>query len=174
MVARLLPDHTLAIDPGEISSDLADKDGPNLCPTPGPDKPGRPGAVGEKDKDYEDQINLLVNPDNPTPRGYGYQFFNPKNGRWVYIDDCQHKTGIRVEIKGEYTGLLSFPEGRREMAQDWLDQSYRQIQVREGFGLMWVFAQKSDADFAKALFAFHGEGRERIDIQDVPRVGDVK
>jgi hypothetical protein len=30
VVARLLPDNTLVIDPAEVSSDLADRDGPNL------------------------------------------------------------------------------------------------------------------------------------------------
>jgi hypothetical protein len=66
VVARLLADGTVAVDPAEVSSDLADKDGPNLCPTPEPDKYGRGPVDGEKDKDYEDQIKLLVNPDNPS------------------------------------------------------------------------------------------------------------
>jgi hypothetical protein len=39
---------------------------------------------------------------------------------------------------------------------------------------MWVFAQKSSADFARDQFVTQGKGRERIDVQDVPRVGAVK
>jgi hypothetical protein len=174
VVARLLPDETLVIDPGEISSDLADKDGPNLCPTPGPDKPGRSGPGGEKDKDYEDQIKLLVNPDNPTPRGYGYQFFNPVTGQWVFIDDCQHRTRTRVEIKSEYERLLSFPSIRTSVTDQWLDQSARQLKVSKGFGVTSVFAEKSSAEIAKNLFAAAKDGRERINVWDEARVGAMK
>ena len=133
VVARLLPDGTLVIDPAQVSSDLADRDGPNLCPTPEKDKPGRGDVTGEKDKDYEDQIKRLVNPDNPTPRGYGYNFFNPETGRWVLIDDCQHKTGARVEIKSEYDQLLNYKWGVASLTKGWLNQSLRQVQASQGF-----------------------------------------
>lgn len=169
VVARLLPDGTLAIDPAEVSSDLADKDGPNLCPKPEPDKYGRGEVRGAKDKDYEDQIKLLVNPDNPTPRGYGYKFWDPVDNKWVYIDDCQHRTGIPVEVKSEYEGLRSFQRGDQQVTYDWLDQSRRQLNATEGFPLVWVFALKSDHDFARELFNVTGDGREHIVTITIPR-----
>jgi hypothetical protein len=174
VVARLLPDGTLAIDPGEVSADLADKDGPNLCPTPGKDKPGRAGPPGERDKDYEDQIKRLVNPDNPTPRGYGYQFFNPITQKWVYVDDCQHRTGGRVEIKGDYDDLLDFEPGVISQTKDWLRQSLAQVQSSKGFPVIWVFAQQNSSDFARELFRKAGGGRETIAIGVVPRLGEPR
>ncbi len=173
VVARLLPDGTLAIDPAQVSDDLADKDGPNLCPTPVPDKAGRVGLVGEKDKDYEDQIKRLVNPDNPTPRGYGYRFYNPETGRWVYIDDCQHQSGMRVEIKGDYDGLLSFEPGENSVAKDWLDQSGRQIAVSRGSPLLWVFSQPGNRDFARKLFDDQKDERMGIGTISISRLGKL-
>jgi hypothetical protein len=171
VVARLLPGDTLVIDPAAVSSDFADRDGPNLCPSPETDKYGRGGAGGEKDKDYEDQIKLLVNPDNPTPRGYGYKFYNPQTGQWVYMDDCQHKTGLRVEIKGEYDDLLAFPGGKDSLTEDWLKQSRNQIQANENFPVMWVFAQHELANFARNIFNGAKDGQKRIQIRVVPRMG---
>ncbi len=171
VVARMLPDYTLVIDPAEVSSDLADKEGPDLCPMTSKDKPGRPGAGGEKDKDYEDQIKRLVNPDNPTPRGYGYKFFNPVTGEWVFIDDCQHQTGARVEMKGDYDDLLSFDAAKTTQTNKWLDQSLRQVQASEGFPVIWIFAQRGSSDFARKLFDDAGNGRERIATGVVPRMG---
>ncbi len=168
-VARLLPDGTLVIDPAEVSSDLADKDGPNLCPKPEVDKAGRGELLGAKDKDYEDQIKQLVNPDNPTPRGYGYKFWDPQGENWVFIDDCQHRTGARVEIKSEYDGLLSFDRGEDNIRRDWLDQSARQLNVSVGFSLLWIFAQKNSRDYARNLFVGAGKGRERIITETIPR-----
>jgi hypothetical protein len=171
VVARLLPDGTLAIDPAKVSSDLADKDGPNLCPTPVPDKLGRVGPVGEKDKDYEDQIKQLVNPDNPTPRGYGYSFYDPERGANVFIDDCQHQTGMRVEIKSEYDDLLQYEWGRNSLAEDWLEQSKNQLSVSKRSPLTWVFAQKGSADFTADLFSKGENGQKRIVVTDIPRFG---
>lgn len=176
VVATLLPDETLAIDPGAVSNDLADKDGPNLCPKPEKDKEGRVGPVGESDKDYEDQIKRLVNPDNPTPRGYGYNFFNPVTGRPVFIDDCQHKSGNPFEMKRGYLGLLSFPAGRQSLQTDWLDQSERQLNATQGRQLFWIMSKQDSADFARSIFnnkdAGGGNGRENIIIKVVPRTGE--
>lgn len=175
IVARELPDGTVAVDPAEVSSDLADKDGPNLCPKPVPDKYGRGPVDGEKDKDYEDQIKLLVNPDNPTPRGYGYQFWDDSRGKWVVIDDCQHQTGMRVEAKGGDDGPLNFPQGRNSTRDEWLDQSRRQLNVSRGFELTWVFAKQTNADFATEIFnEDENDERRRIHIRVIPRLGGAQ
>jgi hypothetical protein len=79
VVGRVLPDGTIAIDTAAVSSDLQDEDEPKLCPAPGKDKDG-----GEPGRDYEDHVKRQVNPDNPTPRGLGYQLANPENGQLVF------------------------------------------------------------------------------------------
>lgn len=172
VVARELPDGTVAVDPAEVSSDLADKDGPNLCPKPVPDKLGRGDIDGEKDKDYEDQIKLLVNPDNPTPRGYGYAFWDADREKWVIVDDCQHRTGMRVEAKGDYEWALGEAWGERSLTAQWLNQSGRQLNVSKGFELTWVFSQNNAKDFADRIFSKDKEDeRNRINTVVIPRLG---
>jgi hypothetical protein len=171
VVARLLPDQTLVIDPGAVSSDLADKDGPNLCPKPEKDKPGRTGAKGDWDKAYEDQIKALINPDNPTPRGYGYAFYNPNSGKFVLIDDCQHSTGDVFEIKRDYSDLLDEEWGKESLTYKWLDQSKRQVDATQGRLLFWIFSQRDAADFARKLFIDTKDDRVKITIYVIPRTG---
>ena len=171
IVGRELDDGTLAIDPAEVSDDLADKDGPNLCPKPVPDKPGRGPEDGERDRDYEDQIKRLINPDNPTPRGYGYAFWDPIRDKWVVIDDCQHKTGNRFEMKGDYEWALDQVWGPGSIKTKWLDQSGRQLNASKGFELTWVFSQQSSADFAAKIFSEKpNDERNRINISVIPRL----
>jgi len=63
-----------------------------------------------------------INHDNPTPCGWGYQLPNPeKNGNPVYFDDCQQSTGMMVEAKGNYAGVLSFEPSRSENSAEWLE-----------------------------------------------------
>lgn len=52
-----------------------------------------------------------INPDNPTPRGFGVQLPNPEGGPPVYYDDCQRRTGMLIEAKG--TGYAE-PIGRKD------------------------------------------------------------
>ena len=67
VVGRVLPSSTVAFDPAAISAELLKEDEPRLCPAPGPDKPGG----SEKGRDYEDYVKKFINPENPTPRGWG-------------------------------------------------------------------------------------------------------
>jgi hypothetical protein len=98
IVGRVLPDGTIAIDIAAVSTDLVQDDEPKLCPAPGPDRVGG----SEIGRDYEDYVKSIVNPENPTPRGWGFQLPNPEqNGALVYYDDCQQSTGMMVEAKGE-------------------------------------------------------------------------
>jgi hypothetical protein len=104
VVGRVLPSGSVAIDPAAIFPDLIKDDEPKLCPAPGPDRPGG----SEKGRDYEDYVKKFINPENPTPRGWGFQLPNLKQGgALVYHDDCQHSTGMMAEIKGEYAGVLA-------------------------------------------------------------------
>lgn len=168
VVGRTLPGRSVVIDPAAISSDLVDQDEPKLCPAPGPDKPGG----SEPGRDYEDYVKTVVNPDNPTPRGLGYQLPNTKqDGTLVYYDDCQHATGMMVEAKGNYAGVLAFPQGEASIAEDWLDQSSAQIAASGGRTVRWYFAEPAVADFARKLFENFGGGRDRIEIVVLPWPG---
>jgi hypothetical protein len=168
IVGRALAGGSVVIDPAAISSDLVDEDEPKLCPAPGPDKPGG----SERGRDYEDYVKKVVNPDNPTPRGLGYQLPNPqKGGRLTNYDDCEHTTGTMVEAKGEYEGVLAFPQGNSSVADDWIDQSGDQVAASGGRPIRWYFAEAASADFARELFESSRGGRERIEIVVLPWPG---
>ena len=109
-------------------------------------------------------------PDNPTPRGYGYNFWDPDRGAWVMLDDCQHRTGNPFEFKSEYDGPLSFFPGEDNVTKDWLDQSERQLNATKGRALTWVFALESDRDHAAEIFSEAGKGREEINLLQIPRL----
>ncbi len=158
----LLPDGSIAIDTAAVSADLAQDDQPKLCPAPAPDRPGG----SEIGRDYEDYVKSVVNPDNPTPRGWGYQLSNPEqNGAPVYYDDCQQSTGMMVEAKGGYSGVLAFQQGRDSVSADWLHQSAAQIAASGGRPIRWYFAEPETEAFAKKLFESAGGGRARIETQ---------
>jgi hypothetical protein len=162
VVGRVLPNGTIAIDTAAVSGDLQDDDEPKLCPAPGKDKDS-----GERGRDYEDYVKREVNPDNPTPRGMGYQLVNPENGNPVFYDDCQQKTGKMVEAKGPgYAGILSFDKGKENLEKEWLAQSARQIAAAGGRSIRWYFAEPKAAAFAREIFT--GGGRENIEIIDLP------
>jgi hypothetical protein len=162
IIGRALPDGTIAIDTAAVSADLAQDDQPKLCPAPGPDRPGG----SERGRDYEDYVKSVVNPDNPTPRGWGYQLPNPEqNNAPVYYDDCQQSTGMMVEAKGEYAGVLAFQPGNDSIAADWLDQSAAQIAAAGGRAIRWYFAEPDTEAFAKKLFESAGGGRDRIETK---------
>jgi hypothetical protein len=164
VVGRVLSDGTIAIDTAAVSGDLQDDDEPRLCPAPGKDKDG-----SERGRDYEDHVKREVNPDNPTPRGMGYQLINPETGKLVFYDDCQQKTGIMVEAKGEgYAGVLSFDKGKENLKKEWLAQSARQIAAAGGRPIRWYFAEPEAAAFARKIFEGAKGGRENIKIIDLP------
>ena len=113
-----------------------------------------------------------VNPDNPTPRGMGYQLVNPENGNPVFYDDCQQKTGMMVEAKGPgYAGILSFDQGKENVKGEWLAQSGRQIAAAGGRPIRWYFAEPEAAAFARKIFKGAKGGRENIKIEVLPWPG---
>jgi hypothetical protein len=170
IIGRVLPDGTIAVDTAAISSDLMDEDEPKLCPAPGKDKDG-----SERGRDYEDYVKREVNPDNPTPRGLGYQLVNPENGNPVFYDDCQQKTGMMVEAKGPgYAGILSFDQGKDNLTKEWLAQSGRQIAAAGGRPIRWYFAEPEAAAFARKIFAGAKGGSENIKIELLPWPGSKR
>ena len=163
IIARILPNGSIAVDPAAVFPDIANDNEPRLCPLPGLDKPG------ERGRDYEDYVKSVVNPVDTTPRYWGFQLLNPETGKLVYYDDCQHMTGMMVDAKGpEYANLLAFDAGRESVEQEFLDESARQLSALGGRQLRWYFAEPAAAEFARELFRTKDEGRERIEIVDLP------
>ncbi len=114
-------------------------------------------------------MKSVVNPVDTTPRYWGFQLLNPGTGKLVYYDDCQHATGTMVDAKGpEYANLLAFDAGRELVEEEFLDESARQLSALGGRQLRWYFAEPAAADFARELFRTKDEGRERIEIVDLP------
>jgi hypothetical protein len=99
IIASILPDGSIAVDPTAVFPDVANDNEPRLCPLPGLDKPG------EKGRDYEDYVKSVVNPVDTTPRYWGFQLLNPETGKLVFYDDCQHTTGMMVDAKGRNTQI---------------------------------------------------------------------
>lgn len=162
VVARIVG-RTIIADAGALSDPslqpprIDPRDEPDRCPKPTDDKDGRVGPVGEKDKDYEDHVKRLVNPDDPTPRGLGYMFPNPMRPLYpVIYDDCRHRTGDLIEAKGTgYAAMLAKPDGfmREILAYKWRRQATNQIDAGRNRTLEWYFAEREAADYARKVFA---------------------
>jgi hypothetical protein len=167
VVGRVLSSGTLAIDPAAIFPNAANDDEPKLCPEPGPDRPGN-----EKGKDYEDYVKSIVNPENPTPRYWGFQLPNVgPTGGLVHFEDCEHSTGTMIETKDEYSGLLTFEQGIQSVVDEFLDQSKRQVDAAGTRAVRWYFSEQETADFTRELFDGIKGGRETIKIIVLPWPG---
>jgi hypothetical protein len=159
IIGRILPEGGLVIDPAAVLPQAANDNEPRLCPMPGLDKPG------ERGRDYEDYVKSIVNPENPTPRYWGFQLVNPTTGQLVYYDDCQHTTGMMVDAKGPgYVKLLSFPPTMGSVIQEWVAEGGRQIAASGDRPVRWYFAEEAAADFARELFIKYDNGLERIEV----------
>lgn len=167
VVGRVLPDGNVVVDTAAVSPDLLQDDEPRLCPAPTKNK-----RTNEKGKEYEVYIKGIVNPGNPTPPGLAYELPNPRKiGAMVSYDDCQRTTGMLVEIKDQYAGLLKFPKGLDSVEEDFLGQSARQVAAAGGRPIRWYFSEAGTAEFARDLFKTTDEGRETIDIEWRPWPG---
>ncbi len=78
IIARILPNGGIAVDPAAVFPDIANDNEPRLCPLPGLDKPG------ERGRDYEDYVKSVVNPADTTPRYWGFQLLDPGTGELVF------------------------------------------------------------------------------------------
>ena len=170
VIGRLLPNGTVLVLLSALAAvKVREETEPDMCPEPGKDKPGRNDPV---DRDFEDYVKEFVNPGNPTPRGYGYQFPNPMDGgKLVFLDDCQHRTGDREEIKRGYNTIITNPKIesiRDNIDEEWLKQSKSQLEVSVGHNLIWYFSNQIAAGHARDLFLAHKEGRENIEIRVLP------
>jgi hypothetical protein len=77
---------------------------------------------------------------------------------------------MMVEAKGlGYAKLLTYNWGKESLAEQWLDQSGRQLAAAGSRRLRWYFAEPEAAEFARKLFNnAEGGGRERIEIVVLP------
>jgi hypothetical protein len=103
-----------------------------------------------------------------------YCLANPKDsGRLVSFDDCERATGsFLAEAKDRYARPLLFESGIRSVAEQFLDQSKRQVNAAGTYEVRWYFSEKETADCAKELFKEMDEGRERIKIIWEPWSGE--
>ena len=123
---------------------------PRLCPMAEGDRQGG----REKDRDYEDYVKRLINPQAPTQRGYGYWMPNPVTGGATVFDDCQKATGILIEAKGTgFAGKITADGQPGEgMIKKMLAQATRQVQASQGRPIYWIFAEKATADRMRLEF----------------------
>ena len=141
-------------------------DEPELCPEPpGPDLPGMIGPRGVRSKAYEDYMKALVNPENPTPHGYGYQLPNPEQGqKLVYYDDCHHPTGTMIDYKstGFAKAILGDVEPMmKSYAAKWTRQANNQIDASGGRNVVWFFAELPALKYARKVFDSPGNEKLR-------------
>jgi hypothetical protein len=151
VIGRLIKGVGVAVSLATLT-DIARNDGPDLCPKPPvPDRNGARAA----DRDYEDFVKRIVNPDNPTPRAMGYSLPNPtmKTGAIIF-DDCEHKTGTMIEAKGNYANLIR-KLGVKDnfwLRAQWTKQATNQIAAAKDRPIMWFFKELVGAHFARDLF----------------------
>ncbi len=129
------------------------RDNPRLCPKDTPDRSGRVGAKGEKDRDYEDHMKRFVNPENPTPRSFAYMFQAADHS--AMIDDCKQITGDPWEAKSTgYADMLAKKNLilTKSLNEQFIEQAERQLEATPGRKLHWCFAEKETADHVEALF----------------------
>jgi hypothetical protein len=129
VVGRVVGGNRIAIDTIAVLPDVVKQDEPRLCPAPAPDRPGSDrGKLYEEDRarQYEDFVKLLINPppNGPTLSGFVYFLLNPKSGNSVSYDDCEKKSGILFEIKGEVYARLT-KKIPNVMVNDFIDQATR-------------------------------------------------
>jgi hypothetical protein len=163
VVARILSSANIVVDKAAIFPESINDNELRLCPMPGLDKPGETG------RDYEDYVKSIVNPVDTTPRYWGFQLLNPTRGAFVYYDDCEHTTGTMVDAKGPgYANLLTYDKVYASVAAKLLDESARQLAALGARQLRWYFAEPEAAESVRKLFREKDEGREKIEIIDLP------
>jgi hypothetical protein len=176
VVGRIIGGNRIAIDTVAVLPDLVKQDEPRLCPAYAPDVAGSDQGKDYEDnraRQYEDFVKQLINPGGPTPSGYVYYLPNPAdNGKPVSFDDCEQKTSILFEIKGEGIAKLTndIPDA---MAGNFIYQATRQLASSGGRPVVWIFAEEDAALFARELFD-KTPGLKGITVAYVPWVRSGK
>jgi hypothetical protein len=162
VVGRVLPQDNVTIETDALPGRPANDNEPKLCPLPEPDK-----RTNNKGLTYEAFMRPLVNPDMPTPLGWGYYLVNPSTGKAVEFDDCQQKTGIVIDYKDRYWRMLSDLGLQRFIIKNLWNQAESQVQAAGSRPIRWYFSEKQAADYIRDLFR-DDPVRGSIDIVHVP------
>jgi len=129
-----------------------DAEEPKLCPKPEPDTPH---GAKEEAWAYEDQIKRLINPLQPTPRGWGVNLPDPATGRLVFFDDCRRSDGALVEAKSpgfaEKLRKSFFIDGEI-FPKEWTERATKQVRAAGWRDVEWYFAEPEAADLARRTF----------------------
>jgi hypothetical protein len=170
IVGRIIGGNRIAIDTIAVLPDVVKQDQPRLCPAPALDVAGSDqGKQYEENRSrqYEDFVKLLINPppEGPTPSGFVYYLPLPKGGEQSY-DDCKKLNGFLFEIKGEGLAKLTndLPDA---IGYKFVDQAIRQMAASGGRPVIWIFAERDAALFARTVFD-STPGLERITVGHVP------
>ncbi|HEY3798190.1 MAG TPA: hypothetical protein VGL58_07535 [Caulobacteraceae bacterium] len=176
VAGRLLPGGAVALDLAVLTPTKFKPDEPKLCPAPQPDKGG--SKAHSPARVYEDQIKALVNPEAPTPSGFGVSLplVSRATGIVTY-DDCERATGAMVDAKGPTYDAALLDRSEKYFADagvvgDMLEQAESQVAAAGHREVRWYFADAGAAAFASKLFADTDRGRDRIEIFVVPYAGD--
>ncbi|BDV38152.1 hypothetical protein DSM21852_14050 [Methylocystis bryophila] len=129
-------------------------DDPKLCPKPEPDTPH---GAKEAARAYEDLIKKRINPEDPTPRGWGVNLPDPDSdtSKPVFFDDCRRSDGALIEIKGP--GIAEklhkrFFEEAEIFPKEWKRQAEKQVRAAGQHALEWYFAESEAEKLAKETF----------------------
>jgi hypothetical protein len=165
-IARLIKAVGVVVNLASLEAIATSDLEPRLCPNP--PVPDRKGAR-EADRDYEDFVKRMVNPQSPTPRGLGYALASPTSpDGWTVFDDCRQQDGAMIEAKNNYAGLIQRLGGKTylRLGDEWLKQADRQLAAAPDRPIIWYFNNESAANYARALFDV-GKDNPRRRIQTV-------
>jgi hypothetical protein len=165
-IGRKIGDSAVVLDPDMLPGAdrrIGDK-GPEVCPDPGDDRPGKMKQVA---KDYQAQISglepgLAVRLPSRTD--------DPKRDPHVYFDGCEDAEDgpTMLDAKGpNYLKILrkSPKFFDRFVMQKLLNQADNQLQAANGLRIEWHFAEKEAADHVRDRFAEEGID---IDVEYTP------
>ena len=172
-LARLLPNGVLALNTQPSPSTDERHEEAEVCPQPTPDNHGQ--GPDSRGRAYEDQMKHLLNPERPTPSGFGRELPSgiPTKPRPVIFDDCWLEDGTMFEYKGPgYASQIAQSNGSVtpwfEGDKGWLDQSERQVESANGRRIVWLFAEPAAAEHAYEIFQTEDKGREKIVVGVFP------
>jgi hypothetical protein len=173
---RLLPNGAILFATSGTLPDQTKHPPPEVCPAPTKDKFGQ--GPGSRSTAYANQMKHLLNPEAPTPNGYGRALPNASRATGIVIfDDCWLLDGGMFEYKGPgYAGLINASANSDKpwkFQRDWIDQSLDEVtSAQPGRQVVWLFAEPESAQYASNLFHRLDQGREKIVVGVFPYLGD--
>jgi hypothetical protein len=112
----------------------------------------------------------MMNPLQPTPRGWGVNLLDPATGRLVFFDDCRRSDGALIEVKGPgFAAKLEkhFFDDAEIFPGEWKEQAEKQVRAAGSHDFEWYFAERKAADLARKTFRKYKNLR-RIKVYYLP------